>query len=316
MWRHEEQRRDLKAALTALALEAGFVRARILAPFKAPADAHRGVPESYKAGAPSLLMAALAYGNLHETLPAPADQALARIAPFARRNYYREGVKGLQKLGAALRARHGGRKSDFRILCNSPVPEKPLAQQAGLGVLGRNGLLITPEAGSLVILAAMTLPFPLEPDEAEADLRAGNPFPRCKHCDPVCPPCVAACPTGALPGDGSLDPSRCIQWYASGHGAEVPPEIARHWGKRLYGCTDCQDACVYNRMPIPGVPSDEGPLPAYMDPLEIGALSDEALQARFKGSALGLSWLGPGGIRRNARLAAQGRYGLEGTGNR
>jgi epoxyqueuosine reductase len=246
-------------------------------------------------------MAALPYGNLHDR--APPWEGGAFIAPFARRNYYREGVRRLQKLGSVFRARYGGKKSDFRILCNSPVPEKPLARTAGLGVLGRNGLIITPEAGSLVIIAAMTLPFPLEPDRAEPE--PNNPFPWCGHCDPVEPPCVAACPTGAVRGDGSLDRTRCIQWYASGHESAVPREIARNWGRRLYGCTDCQDACRYNQVPIRGVSSDEGPLPAYLDPVALGTLRDEELKARFKGTALGLSWLGPEGIRRNARLAAQ-----------
>jgi hypothetical protein len=40
-----------------------------------------------------------------------------------------------------------------------------------------------------------------------------------------------------------------------------------------------------------------------MDCRELMAASDEELNARFKGTALGLSWLGPEGIRRNARIA-------------
>ncbi|MDR1986296.1 MAG: iron-sulfur protein [Treponema sp.] len=291
----------LKADICGMVLAAGFVRARILAPFDPVMDTP--VPESYRTGAPSLLMAALPYGNLQD--PAPPSAGGAYIARFAQRNYYREGVKQLQRLGAVFRAHYGGTKSDFRILCNSPVPEKPLARAAGLGVLGRNGLILTPEAGSLVIIAAMTLPFPLAQDRAEPALNPDHPFPWCENCDPVYPPCVAACPTGAARGDGTLERTRCIQWYASGHGDAVPQEIARRWGNRLYGCTDCQDACVYNQVPIRGVPSDEGPLPAYLDPVELGALSNEALKARFKGTAMGLSWLGPEGIRRNARLAAQ-----------
>ncbi|MDR1955298.1 MAG: iron-sulfur protein [Treponema sp.] len=290
----------LKAALCERVLDAGFVRVRILAPFDPSATP--GVPEQYRAGAPSLLIAALPYGNMHEPLPFVAGVAV--IAPFARRNYYREGVQRLQRLGSDVRSQYGGKKSDFRILCNSPVPEKPLALAAGLGVLGRNGLISTPEAGSLSIIAAMTLPFPLEGDGLEPGIRSDHPFPRCVGCDPVCPPCVAACPTKALPGDGTLDRKRCIQWYASGHGTEIPPVVVRNWGNRLYGCTECQDACIHNQGPIQGVASAEGPLPAYLDPLALLSLSDGELKARFKGTALGFSWLGPQGIRRNAHLAA------------
>jgi epoxyqueuosine reductase len=298
---------ELKEEIRASALNAGFVRARILAPFE-PASLAKGpqvaIPENYRQGASSVLAAALPYGNQPldgEIQPGGAiPPGSAVIAPFARRNYYREAVRRLQALAVEFRARYGGIRSDYRIFCNSPAPEKPLAHACGLGVLGRNSLIITPEAGSLVIIAAMTLPITLETDEPIGTAEA---FPFCKACCREQPPCKAACPTGALRGDGTLDRERCIQWYASGNGAAVPPEIARLWGRRLYGCTDCQDACIRNRRPIPGVRTNEGPLPAYLDCQELMAAQDGELKARFKGAALGLSWLGPEGIRRNARLA-------------
>jgi epoxyqueuosine reductase len=198
-----------------------------------------------------------------------------------------------------FRSRYGGVKADYQILCNSPVPEKPLAAAAGTGSLGRNGLIITRDAGSLVIIAAMTLPFVLPGDSASA------PFDLCVDCGNN-PPCISACPTGALPGDGTLNRQRCIQWYASGHETTVPDDVSRHWGNRLYGCTDCQDACVHNRRPITGVETTEGMLPDYFDAQELLAMDDGTLQARFKGSVLGGKWLGPAALRRNIREAVQG----------
>jgi epoxyqueuosine reductase len=147
----------------------------------------------------------------------------------------------------------------------------------------------------------MTLPYAL--DDSANFVGAVGDFPRCAACDPKRPPCVAACPTGALRGDGTLDRARCIQWYASGNEETVPPDVARAWGQRLYGCTLCQDACIHNQRPIQGVLSGEGVLPAYLDARELLAMSDEAIKARFKGTTLGLSWLGPKTIRRSASLA-------------
>ncbi|MDR3139032.1 MAG: iron-sulfur protein [Treponema sp.] len=304
---------ELKEIIRSLALVAGFFRPRILAPFEPEPrglSVHGAeIPENYRRGAPSLLVAGLVYGNRRpaEAPPAAGD---VLIAPFARRNYYREGVKRLQLLSRELRSRYGGRRSDFRILCNSPVPEKPLAAASGLGFWGRTGLIITPEAGSLFIIAAMTLPFVLEKDGPEKTGTAGErgfdgtgPFPLCAGCDRDNPPCVAACPTGAVTGKGVLALERCIQWYASGKGAAVPPEVKARWGRRLYGCTECQDACIWNRRPVSGVCTGEGPLPASFPAEELLALSDGEIKALFKGSALGLSWLGPESIRRNAGLA-------------
>ncbi len=303
-----------------LALAAGFSRARFLAPFEPRSASGVEPPSGYAEGAPSLLVVALPYGNddpdgrdragrsSERAAPSPSTakgQAgpRARIAPFARRNYYTEAVARLKKVAVELRKRYGGKRADYRILCNSPIPEKPLAEAAGLGAIGRNSLVMTPEAGSLVILAAMTLPFEVAADGPLDGPLAGGAKPRADREGPricgACSACVAACPMGALGGDGTLDRSRCLQWYASGHG-EVPEDIAAAWGDTLYGCTACLDACPHNRRPIPGVATDRGALPAEVDAGELLALSDDDLRARFRDTAMGMAWLGPAAIRKNA----------------
>ncbi|MDR3130429.1 MAG: hypothetical protein LBU18_02680 [Treponema sp.] len=304
---------ELKEEIRSAALHTGFVRARILAPFEPvsvtpSAEPGRNIYHNRILGARSAIVAALPYGNQPlegKTLSCTEiPPGSGGIALFARRNYYREAVRRLQSLAAAFRARYGGIRSDYRIFCNSPVPEKPLAHACGLGVQGRNSLIITAEAGSMVIIAAMTLPLKIEADEPVVAERS-EMFPLCATCDLKQPPCKAACPTGAVLGDGKIDTKRCIQWYASGKGAMVPPEVARHWGRRLYGCTECQDACIRNRRPILGAQTSEGPLPAYLDCQELIEARNEELKTRFKGTAMGLSWLGPEGIRRNARLVLE-----------
>jgi epoxyqueuosine reductase QueG len=81
--------------------------------------------------------------------------------------------------------------------------------------------------------------------------------------------------------------------------------VAAKWGKRLYGCTNCQDACVYNSRSVSAAASSEGVLPPFFDGHELMELSDEELKARFRGSALGLSWLNPAAIRRNISTALE-----------
>jgi epoxyqueuosine reductase len=291
----------LKETIRRMILDAGFVRVRFLAPFEPEQFFKSGrsgaaIPENYRQGSPALALAALPYGN-GQAKAGENGGGKAFIAPFAQRNYYREAVKRLQKTALKLRSHYGGEKSDYRILCNSPIPEKPLAIACGLGSLGRNSLVITREAGSLVILAALTLPFSVETDMPET-------FSPCSRCSSGTPPCALACPTGAL-RNGVLDRERCIQWYASGNGNKAPDEAAQKWGNRLYGCTACQDACIENRRPIPGIQTDEGPLPESFEIEELLALSDDELKARFKGTAMGLTWLGPAAIRRNVRMIQQ-----------
>jgi epoxyqueuosine reductase QueG len=76
----------------------------------------------------------------------------------------------------------------------------------------------------------------------------------------------------------------------------------------LYGCVSCQEACIHNKRPIRGVQTSEGALPAYIDVLRLLKLSDTEIKALFSGTAMGLSWLGPKAIRRNA-LAVLGEAG-------
>ena len=68
-----------------------------------------------------------------------------------------------------------------------------VAQRAGLGFIGKNGLLITEEFGSFVYLGEVTTNIQFEPDE---------PVPNgCGDCTR----CITGCPTGALLGDGRMN---------------------------------------------------------------------------------------------------------------
>ena len=280
-----------KEDIRVMAIAEGFSRASFLSPFRL-----EGLAES-----PSLLVCSLVYGNtdLNSEEDARIENAVY-IAPFAQKNYYKSSVKRLKRISQKLRSAYGGEKSEYSIYSNSHLPEKKLAVASGLGFLGRNSLVITPESGSLFVISAMTLPFYLESDILET--KNDNPFPLCVKCDENNPPCVKACPTKALKGDGTVTLSRCIQWYASGNGETVPQEVKENWGNRLYGCTSCQDACIYNKKPIPSISTEEGQLPAYIDTKKLLSMSDEEIKIFFKGTALGLSWLGAEKIRRNAEI--------------
>jgi epoxyqueuosine reductase QueG len=89
---------------------------------------------------------------------------------------------------------------------------KAAAVAAGVGVMGKNGLVLHPRFGSRIRLAAVitTAALPADP------LLAGDP---CSGCDA----CVRACPSGALrePGPGQRvnhDPFACYAYYVASGG--------------------------------------------------------------------------------------------------
>ncbi|MEI6874881.1 MAG: 4Fe-4S double cluster binding domain-containing protein [Spirochaetota bacterium] len=230
---------------------------------------------------------------------------LARIARFARANWYRELVVRLQ--GAAARAMGALREAgidpgpprSWRSLANSGLPERPLALAAGLGHIGRSGLLLVPDDGPGVVLGLLLMPDifgEVEAGVVEGPDQAREGFPDCGSCRA----CVDACPTGALSVDRGFDRERCLQHWASRAGS-LPAQVEEHWGDRLYGCDSCTESCPRFGGRASILPTI-GCIGVGIPAADLASASDGELKARFKGSALGQSWIEGGAIRRSARL--------------
>ena len=119
---------------------------------------------------------------------------------------------------------------------SAPVLERGIAQQAGLGWIGKNCMLITPKAGSWFFLGELYINLPLPADE---------PFKK-DHCG-ACTACHTACPTQAFVADGVLDARRCISYLTIELKGSIPEELRPLMGNRIYGCDDCQLACPWTR---------------------------------------------------------------------
>jgi epoxyqueuosine reductase len=255
---------------------------------------------------------ALAYGEGPSEPPEWARAypgPLARIARFARANWYAELVHRLKeaaaeaKRGLVAAGRDASALDSCRFLANSSLPEKPLAIQAGLGWAGRNSLVIVrggagESLGSALLLGLMLLPFDPEPFvPAPAPAEAFRPGAGCGSCRA----CVEACPTGALSLDGSFARERCLQHWSARAGA-LPPAIEAAWGSRLYGCDSCLEACPQFR-PASGASCGRGPLGPGLPASWLLRASDAEMRERLRGTALGMGWMEKDAFRRNAALA-------------
>jgi epoxyqueuosine reductase len=93
---------------------------------------------------------------------------------------------------------------------------KHAAVSCGLGQIGRNNLLLTPEFGPHQRLCGIITEAPLEPDpRRELDL-----------CDD-CGKCEQACPSGALQG-GKYNVDPCFVYWSYGF-KKLPPARLREW---------------------------------------------------------------------------------------
>lgn len=117
-------------------------------------------------GAKSVICVARRYGRTDEE--ERADPELARsIARYARGRDYHNGLrKKLRKIAKLVRTLGTPEEpAQARPMCDdAPVLERAWAARAGLGFVGKNGLIIVPGVGSLVLLGEVVTTLALEPD--------------------------------------------------------------------------------------------------------------------------------------------------------
>ncbi len=174
-----------------------------------------------------------------------------------------------------------------------PVPERELAQRAGLGWIGKNTMLIDPRRGSYTFLATVL---------TNLDLAIDLPFEadRCGSCQR----CLDACPTSAFPRERVLDSRLCVSYLTIEHKGEIDEDLAAKMGNWVFGCDVCQDVCPWN-IKFAGnatervLECDESM--AYLDLNRLMEIGTEDFDREFGQTPLERP--GAGGLRRNARIA-------------
>jgi epoxyqueuosine reductase len=171
------------------------------------------------------------------TSDAPKPPASGRVAKYARGQDYHVGLRpALERLAAFIRDL-GGPDSVARPYVDAgPVPERELAQRAGLGWIGKNTMLIDPRRGSFTMIGSVL---------TNVDLAIDPPFEadRCGSCTR----CLDACPTAAFPEPRVLDATRCISYLTIEYRGDIPGPLAGHMRDWVFGCDVCQDVCPWNR---------------------------------------------------------------------
>jgi epoxyqueuosine reductase len=237
-------------------------------------------------GARTVIALGIPYGD-----PRGARGEKSAVARYARgRDYHyahRDRLKTLRKRLLALDAQ----LQTYACVDTGVAMEKPWAQRAGLGFIGKNGCLITLPHGSWVTLSVMFLDRAVDHyDQVQPNL-CGD-----------CTRCLQACPTDAFPEPGVVDARRCLSYQTIENQGLVPlglrPRVAGH----VFGCDVCQEVCPFNHADLP--PGD-----ARFDPRPLGLLPPERIAAlsreEFDRLAPGMALARPGydGLRRNAILA-------------
>ena len=201
----------------------------------------RSQPDELVEGAQSIICVISAYN------PSTLMHGNAKVARYAYGEDYHEHMKRrLYQMIALLHEQYP--EFDARPCVDSaPIAEKLWAANAGLGWIGRNTLLVTPDYGSWVNLGELVTTATVDTYDVPIGKRCGT-----------CHRCVNACPNHALiKGTASeqpdtlyseylLDARRCASYHTiENHADSLPPDIKL--SGYIFGCDVCQLACPYNQ---------------------------------------------------------------------
>ncbi len=185
-------------------------------------------------------------------LPESQDKAIevlqqanqAYVSRYALgRDYHKLIRQRLNKL--ALKIQASLDDVEYRVFTDSaPVMEKPIANKAGLGWVGKHSNILNREAGSWFFLGEIYLNFALPESVA-----------RQNHCG-ECTSCMDVCPTQAIVKPYVVDARKCISYLTIENDGDIPLDLRPLMGNRIYGCDDCQLFCPWNRFASLGAQSD------------------------------------------------------------
>jgi len=289
---------DLKKNITAKALESGFDVAQFTAPDAIPQAAmrlkefvaagrhgdmewmqttltRRSSPQNLWPEVRSIIVLGMNYGPESDPLDCLKAKENGVISVYARGGDYHDLVKKrLKNIARWIVAEHQAQVKVF--VDTAPVMEKPLAQAAGVGWMGKHTNLVTMSHGSWLFLGSIFTTLEIEPDDAEID-----------HCG-SCTACLDICPTNAFPKPYQMDARRCISYLTIEYKGHIPVEFRKPMANRIYGCDDCLAICPWNKFAKLGAQAKLTARAEFKAPdlAHLVGLDDTAFRALFSGSPI------------------------------
>lgn len=208
------------------------------------------------------------------------DPTRGRIASYAWGvDYHDILTPRLESLAAWMQAQTSTYSPSRVYVDTGAILERSHAQQAGLGFIGKNTMLIHPRRGSTFFLGEILTS--LEFDYYEQPHRETM----CGRCTR----CLMACPTNAFPQPYVLDARRCISYLTIEHKASIDLALRPLMGNWVYGCDVCQEVCPFQRFATPSQEAAFSPEPIERAaPLlvDLLALDAESFQRQYYGSPI------------------------------
>lgn len=254
---------------------------------------HKNIEERIKpklslSSAKTIISIAVAYPHKLKQLPQRTEYKRGKFTPNSwGLDYHAILQDKLERLARGIEALtcHFEYKG---MVDTGALVDTAVARRAGIGFIGKNGLVISKEYGSYMFLGELITNLEIEPDH-----------PVSYDCGD-CNRCIEACPTSCLIGDGTMNAKRCLSFQTQDKGM-MELEFRKKIKTVIYGCDICQICCPYNKGLDNPLATEIDPDLAHPELIPFLELSNSEFKRKF-GMVAG-SWRGKNILQRNAIIA-------------
>lgn len=170
----------------------------------------------------------------------------------------------------------------------SPLIDREICKNAGIGQYGKNSMLINEKYGSFINLGYLLT-------DLEIRCQNENTYDICGQCDI----CIKNCPNNAILKDGGINSSKCVSNLTQTK-KNIPYDYRNNMKNQIYGCDVCQLVCPKNKMVLQkDVSKDYSVLAINLE--ELLCISNAEFAKKY-GNLSG-SWRGKNVWKRNALIA-------------
>ncbi|HEU5163501.1 MAG TPA: tRNA epoxyqueuosine(34) reductase QueG [Thermoanaerobaculia bacterium] len=234
-----------------------------------------------------------------ERPPAPEGTIARHIARYALGDDYHEVLDAILRDVEEIVAAADPASKTWRYVDTGPLSDRSLAAQAGLGWIGKNGMLIDPDHGSFFFIGLLVTSLPLDIDPMEVADRCGE-----------CTRCLDACPTNAILPGRLVDANGCISHATIEQRGAIPEAVKGNLAGNLFGCDICQEVCPWNGAAPPGHPAFRAREAYRATPVsDLLRMPQESFSTLFRRSAIKRAKRA--GMMRNAVLLSGGDVAVE-----
>lgn len=175
------------------------------------------------------------------------------------------------------------------IVDTSPLLDREICKNAGIGMYGKNSMLISDTYGSFINLGYILTDIEIDCDNIVKNVDICN----------NCGICINSCPNKAIIKGGVINTKRCVS-YLTQTKDYIPLEYRKNMTNHIYGCDACQLACPKNKK-VSELISNCDYNELTVDLKEIITISNSDFNKRY--GLMSGSWRGRNVWKRNALIA-------------